>query len=404
MRAYNDILNNWWTGDAKSGHLRATDGGLLRAEGEPQGFLWEHTTVLFGFETLYAATQNKEFLDRIWADWEFFKRSWPNRNDYVDAGGHNFNWAQDDAGWNAMFYMMIYKRFGDEDALELAGELIRNSYEFWKDGDVANGLLYDHEPHDEKTRHKSLHMASLIIAALDYLEARKDEALEKDTMAIYNWVENNMLRKGSYRYLDGEKNEKLCYCDDMLYWFNYNVNRVGKPVYNGPEFGDVPHKMDEGLSDYSKDRLCSVFLGCNFAMAAIHARLYRKTGDEKYLLRTKETVRALNDCETLQNNGVYRNSGDAWTNAQFMLMWIEDALTLPGVCTAKDIDLLKNTAQSIIENTRTPDGYYGACWSGPWDDTNEAWAIGGWSRKTIMANGTTTHMVFAAALAEKLFG
>jgi len=233
-------------------------------------------------------------------------------------------------------------------------------------------------------------MASLIIAALDYLEYKEDAKLYSDTLKIYEWIEENMLRDGEYTYVLGSTGQTVIgECNDMLYWGNWNQGRDPAEVTVGPEYGVHPYKMEEG-------GYCSVFLGGMFGMGAIHARLYKLTGDKDYLERALETVRAINDNPSIIKKGVYRNLGDAWTNAGFMRQWVTEVLTLPGVYDS-DFEILESTAESIYKKARTEDGYYSAAWSGPADDTNK-WGLIGWTSETLMVNATDIHMIFAAAL------
>ncbi len=391
LNVYQDLLDNWWTGNAKTGHFIPTNGGK---PSETMGIVWEHAMALLALDTLYQATGMTEIHNRIIAEWEYIKKITPSHDYFVKpAYGHN-QW-QDDAGWAAMFYMVAYKHTGDKYALDITGELIRNCYDYWEDGDLAtNGLFYypSFEP-DTRNRFNSMHAVSLLTAAFDYLEYRDDPQLEKDTMAIYNWLEKNMLRDGEFSYVNSLKQTKTGFCDDMLYWFNYNQQRAEFSEYTGPEGAATPNTMKEGQS--------YVFLGGTMGMAGVHVQLYNRTGEKKYLERAQRTLRAVNDNKYLIQNGVYVNAGDAWTNASFMYSWVTRVLTLPGL-QKKDVKILKDTANSIYNHSRTNDGYYSGSWSGPAEDADTPWGRMGWSHDTIMCSATSIHMVFAAALAESM--
>ena len=391
LNVYQDLLDNWWTGNAKTGHLINTSGGKPNKDIH---FLWEPAMAILAMDTLYQATGYSELHDRIVAEWNYIRRCYPKYDLYVDAGQY-FNWAQDDAGWNAMLFMTAYKHTGDDFALDVAVGLIKNCYTYWANGDLATGgLLYDHYVHEnDNARFNSMHAVSLLTAAFDYLEYRNDPQLEKDTMAIYNWLEEHLLRDGEYTYTTKNKQEKTAFCDDYLYWFNYHQQRTEFDVYIGPERSEKPNDIPEGYG--------AVFLGGMMGMAALHARLYAKTGDEMYLARAKRTLRAVNDNKFLVKDGVYVNSGDAWTNASWMSYWVSQVLTLPGM-QKKDVEILKDTANSIYNHSRTDDGYYSASWRGPAEDADTSWGRMGWTHDTIMCSATSMHMVFAAALAESM--
>ena len=391
LNVYQDLLDNWWTGNAKTGHLINTSGGKPNKDIH---FLWEPAMAIFAMDTLYQATGYSELHDRIVAEWNYIRQCYPKYDLYVDPGQY-FNWAQDDAGWNTMLFMTAYKHTGDDFALDVAVGLIKNCYTYWANGDLATGgLLYDHYVHEnDNARFNSMHAVSLLTAAFDYLEYRDDPQLEKDTMAIYNWLEKNLLRDGEYAFVTKNKQEKTGFCDDMLYWFNFNQQRTEFDVFTGPEFALQPNALKEGYG--------SVFLGGTMGMASLHARLYKKTGDKTYLERAQRTLRAVNDNKYLVQNGVYVNVGDAWTNACWMQYWGTDVLTLPGL-QKKDVKILKDTANSIYNRSRTNDGYYSGSWSGPAEDADTSWGRMGWTHDTIMCSATSMHMVFAAALAESM--
>ena len=242
--AYQDLLNNWWTGNAQTGHLIATNGGL---PSDKQGFLWEHAMAIFALDSLYKATGSKELYNRIVSEWNFIRKSYPNYDAYVTVPEY-FHYAQDDAGWNAMLYMLVYEYTGDTFALDAAGELIHNTYEFWKNGDLSNGLLYGHDPLDKTDRHSATHVASTMLAAFEYLKYREDEKLKQDTITLYNWTEETMLRDGEYEYTLYNGTKQTGFCDDMLYWFGINMGRTVGSIYQGPEGAETPNRMDEANS------------------------------------------------------------------------------------------------------------------------------------------------------------
>ncbi len=387
--AYRDLLENWWTGDEKTGHFIHTDGGIPREE---PGFLWEHAMAIFGMDSLYQITGDKEIRDRIIAEWNHMRACYPDRKIYVEAG-KEINWAQDDAGWNAMLYMLAYRYTGDPFCLGIAKDLIRDTYDYWADGgDLKNGLLYDHQRWDPTMRNVMTHAASTTLAAFDYWKATGDDSLMADAVTVYEWVEENMLRKGEYWYILHDGTRHTGYCDDLLYWFSYNKERETFNVYTGPEEGPNPNKILEADS--------AIFLGGTMGMGVLHVRMYQYTGDETYLRRAVETLHAVTDNSYLVQNGVLVDAGDGWTNAAFMQQWVSEVLTLEGA-RCKDVELLKNTAESIYRNARTPKGLYSAAWSGPAEnDADTPWGRRGWTHDKLMTCATCVHMIIGAYCAE----
>ena len=384
--AMNDLLGHFWQGDATDGHLIKEDHGYP-TEGK-QTMIWAHAMLLLAMETMEKATGDESLRERIAAQWTFTRDNFTEEQ--LVRAGQWPNIAVDDASWDAMAYMLWYRVTGDPYALRIAGRLIRNSYEYWKDGDVSNGLWYPQTPPsqggDENSRFKSLYCVGLLLAALEYTEVTGEQPLYEDTLKIYEWIEQNLRRDGEKEY-DG----RTITCSDHLYWVDFNVDRPGRGERNGPDGGTRPLDIQEASSVSS--------VGGNMAMGVLQARLYRRTGEERYLTRALETVRALSG-GPYNRDGVLLNDRDAWTTAAFSGLWVSEVLTLPGV-EQKDKDLIFGTARSIAANARTPEGYYGGSWSGPAEGNASAWYRAGSKPEQIMTSANSAHMILAAALLEK---
>lgn len=381
--AYQDMLKNYWTGTATGGHIRKEDHGYVISESREQTMIWAHATMIFAMDTLYSLTGDVDIKNRITAQWRFTKAnfSWSQ----LVTPGTAPNIALDDAGWDAMVYMIFYRYTGDRYALDAAGELLRNSYNYWKDGDVKNGLWYPQLPPshggDATTRFKSLYSVALLSAAFDYCEATGDFSgdIWKDTMDVYNWNEANLKRSGQ------DFGNGIPRTNDKLYFCDFNVDRVGRTETYGPDGGLRPNDIKEANS--------VGHLGGNMGMAAFNARLYRKTGDTVYLNRAIETARAITD-GPYNKNGIYLNDRDAWTNGTFAKAWVEEVLTLPGI-RDKDRQLVYGTARSIYSKARTADGYYSGSWTG-----SGKWERAGSVPEQIMTTSTSVSFIMAAALLE----
>jgi hypothetical protein len=298
----------------------------------------------------------------------------------------------DDAGWDAMAYMTFYRFTRDKKALDYAGKLVRNSFDYWKDGDTANGLWYDHQPPNHgggsESRKKAVYAASLLVAALDYMNYRGDPQMMRDVLSIYAWIEENLCRRGQLEYIATPGGEAQALpVDDRLYFVEYNQERVPGTPYTGPDGADRPFDIREGGS-------VTALFG-SMAMGVLHARLYKLTGDEAYKSRALETVAALHaPGSPYNNNGVYLNDRDAWTNAAFFRQWVEEVLTLDGI-TQADRDMVTDTALSIYENARVEGGYLGPWWSGP---EGTGWRADHTWPQQMMTSATGAHVIMAAAL------
>lgn len=391
LYAQDDLYDHFW--DEENNHFIPTSQGYA----DPmvaQSMIWEHSMAIFDMYTLWFALEEdsvdkKELYDKFVGEWAFLKESFTYEQMTGNFGSAP-NIAIDDTGWGAMTYMIMYDVLGDEDCLRLTRDCVRNAYDFFKDGEVGNGLWY-HATLDtvDTQSFKSMSYVGLMYAALEYTMATGDTCLLEDTLALYDWTEENMLRSGTKTYenaLSGNQSLTVEIADN-LYWMDYNVNRSGRAVINGPDGGHAPQTIDEASS------VSCLF--ANMAMGCIHAMLYEITGEQSYLDNAIRTLRALNDCSLYSFKGAYVNDRDAWADAMFVGPWVRRVLTLPGV-TEEDHQRIFITADHITQRARTEDGYYQGGWSGSkvWNDSNVP--------QQIMTTATTVNMVTAAALLEQL--
>jgi predicted alpha-1,6-mannanase (GH76 family) len=254
--------------------------------------------------------------------------------------------------------MMLYHELGEPYALEVAEGLMNSAYDRWLDDDFGGGLKYD------SRKMKSLYQVGVLNCSLLVFEATGDTSLRDRMMGCYEWIESHLLRP------------------DGLYWCEYGED--------GPWVKERPEDIFEGGS--------VTFLGGNMGMAVLHARLYRLTGEAKYLERALRTADAIAAKQV--KDGIYLNDRDAWSNGTFAGMWAEEVLSLPGI-SPEHRQLLFRTADSIFEKARTPDGYYSGCWGGPLEGPASVWARRGFLPQQSMTSANTTNLLMAAALAEK---
>ena len=389
--AEQDILRNFWRGDAVSGAMMREDHGL-ETQGR-QEMIWAHATMLFALDTFYRATGDEDTKRRIAAQWASTKTNFTA--EALVRPGENPNRAMDDAGWDAMAYVLWFRHTSDPDARRAAKGLIENSYRYWCDGSVTNGLWYDRVPPSQgggtETRFKSLYAVGLVFAALDYTLCTGDDSLMPDTLAVYDWLERHLRRDKRVVYADGLSDGGAYTVEvrDKLYWMEYNEGRDGRRERNGPDGGTRPGHIREASS------VSSLF--GNMAMSIIQARLHMLKRDEAYRVRALETVRALVDNPYYDCEGVFVNDRDAWVNGMFAGWWVSDVLVLPGM-PQKAKDMIYATAKSISGKARTPEGFYGAAWRSGlrWKSAEPT------SPEQIMTSASTVNMIMAAALLEKL--
>lgn len=279
---------------------------------------------------------------------------------------------------------------GYEKALDYAHDIIVNSYEYFKDGDISNGLWYRlsdrFNPDHIGINMKCMTCTALILAVLDYSEvtkgtARYDGKLYQDALTLYNWVESNLLRGGYKDYGKGE----ISHSNDYLYYMT--LRYYPEKDVECPEGIGFENQIIEGGS------ISSLF--GNIAMAVIHKRLYDMIGDRVYLQRAIRTANALAMSPFYTSEGIFVNDRDAWCNATFAGRFVKEVMSLRPMPRLKKLFI--DTAHSIVENCITSDGRYrgGLGGSNVWDThSGPNW---------MMTNGTTAQMIYAALQCKKLY-
>ena len=371
------MYRHFWTGGPANGHFQ--NYCML--------VLWEVAMGMLAMETEYHATHDEEIQARFVSEWKYLQELLPPNE---MTGPHTAcNPACDDTAWSAMCLMSIYRMTGDRKALELAAKTVKQSYDFWQDESVDNGLWYrfgDDMTAREYGWTKSVYCAGLILSALEYHEATvgtplQDDALFDRTLRLYQWIEQYLRRDGhkNFRGFEVEVNDKYYFCD-------FVDNRDTGAFH--PAGGAHPECIYEANS-------CSCLFG-NTAMAVINAKLYDMLGDEVYLKKSIETANALAQ-SPYNHGGIFLNDRDAWTNCSFMGHFVQLVLPRDGIDPQLK-QILKNTALSIAEKCKTPEGFYYPEWSGGWRWTGRENAHT--QPDQLKTMGTNVHMITSAHLAE----
>jgi len=384
LEALNRVLVNYWTSDKRGEHIIPTHEGK---EVGRQVMVWEHAMLMLAMESYYYATGSEQVKDMFASEWEYLKDIFTHRQ-LTGNQGEGPNAAADDAGWGAMLYIATHRITGDESALDYARELIYSSFDYWKDGDLSNGMFYTLKK-DGGLQRKSIYCAAFVIAAFDYLECTKgtekyDENLLSEAMKLYGSLERLFCRDGIKEYENCFQNgdDYTSYVDDHLYWCDYFENNVGNGIKNGPDGVDRPDCI------YFRNSISSMF--GNQAMAAINAKLYKMTGEEKYKEKALATTASM--ARIYNNGGVLLNDRDTWTNGAFLYYFVTEVLTLDGVDTDYT-KLLFKTAEIVAEYCYDEEsGHYYSDWS-KYPEVLSA---------DLMNDATNISVICAAALAQSL--
>jgi len=395
--ALEDMMRNYW--DSKNNHIYVMRGSRPAPGETRQETVWDHTMVIIPMYTMWKATGDEAIRKNIESEWKFLKKNFTFKQ-ISGRFGNAPNIAVDDSSWCAYTYLLIYHATKDQYALDVLKELIGGTFEFYKDGDTENGLWYPQNPPsngntDKAYRWKSIYCSLLLLVALEYMEITGEDIFMEDTLNVYNWIEEHMLRDKPKTYVNGlaDGGTFTDPTSDMLYYCDYNDGRTGRTEANAPDAATRPNDIKEAGS--------VSHLAGNMTMAIVHLKLWKATQEQKYLDRAVQTVRAIND-STLYSiaKGVYVNDRDCGTTATVMVHWVEEILMLDAF-DEYDYNRVFKTVDSISEHCRTEEGYYLPNWSGAdawldWMERNEH------SEKVSTTTGNTVCMVTAAALLEKL--
>jgi predicted alpha-1,6-mannanase (GH76 family) len=354
--AIGDLTSHFWTGGLDQGCIVPTSHGYPAFDpSNARGGLWERAMMAFAMDTFHRATGDPTIPRRLNSEWARLKRLYTVEE--LEAAGGPLHPACDDVGWDALYYLVLYRHSHDRDALECAKGLVNHAFRRWLDSELGGGLWYN-----DQRKTKSLYGVAVVMSALEISQTTADAAMKEKAIGCYRWMESQLLRP------------------DGIYWADRDRQ--------GPVGAAEPQHIGEAGS--------VSFLAGNMAMGVLHARLYRLTGEKVYLDRAIRTADAI--ARKLAVDGVLLDDRDAWTNGTFAGDWAQEVLRLPGV-EGRHKELLLRTADSIYRKARTSQGYYGGSWNGPAEGPGSAWCLGGSRPQQIMTSASSVHVIAAAALA-----
>ena len=381
--AYGDLIDNYWVETADGGYFHNRFNGGRDTLNE---LVWTFTMPFLAMETYYYATGDESVLDYLSMQLDTYYTK-VDQEWLLGFGAGKNNIANDDATCTAMFFMLAYRLLGDEKALDYCHAVLTGSYDYWEDGTTENGIWYCH-PQDKEMHDniKSLYAAGLILTELEYYEAtkgteREDQELHERSMAFYEWIEKNMRRDGERTW----KGKTWNY-NDNLYFVDFIDDKVTGAQY--------PKDYQNAKMIIQTRSWTGLYV--NMSMSVINARLYKMTGDKKYLDKSVSTANALVTTD-YNRNGAFLNDRDAWANSAYLGFFVREVMPLEGVDSELGRMLLQTTVD-IMKNTHYEGGFYGADWDG-----SGIWlkhGISGEHTTWITTNATSMHMIFAAYAAQ----
>lgn len=350
-----DLIDHFWSGDEKTGYMTPVWQGFPTDLADERGAIWEAAEVLFNIYDLWVLTGEEIYKDYMIAEANYYKTNYENDLEAIETAGALLNTASDDCAWTGMLMLNFYTVTEDMWFVERAINILDDAYDRWYSDELGGGLWYK-----DGVDYKSLYEAGIALDWLRIWEITGEQRFYDLALASYEWMHTCLGR------------------DDGIY---------------ACEATAAGHRGDAGRISEGGS---SSFLGGNMAMAALSAKFYKITGEQKYLDRVYATNAGI--LQHYNNNGVLLNDRDAWTNGTFAGFYATWVLSLPN--TEEMQQLLKDTAVSIVTNDRTADGYYGGSWQGPPAGPSSIWASNGSVAQQTMTSGTTVAIVVGAALLE----
>ncbi len=352
--AVDDLLTNFFVEEENNDHFLPTHDGIWKDD-IPKGSLWESAMLIYPVYDMWVITGDEVYAHALSSHAQWLKNNFQAASLENPAGPPGP--ATDDCAWCCMMFLIFYEVTGDEWFVERTINLLDNSVERWYDEHLG-GLYYK-----DGVDFMSLYECGMTLSWLRLWEIKGDQRFYDLALRSYENMHKRLLRSDGIYFIECNK-----------FW---------------PTSGDE-NRITEGGS--------SSFLAGNMAMAALSAKFYKITGNQEYLDRVYATNEGLLQWYDTDGDGVLLNDRDGWTNGTFAAFYAAEVLSLPD--TEEMQKLLKSTAESIVRNCRTEDGYYGASWQGPAEGPSSIWHSKGTTANQSKTSGSTVMMVTAAAILE----
>lgn len=264
--------------------------------------------------------------------------------------------ASDDAALGLQYLMQVNEVTGDPLGLSIAEKLLSSIRALFRDPNNSGcGLLYA-TPSEDPVHQKQSSIIEALTArsALQLYQKTGEELYRTYAQDVWNWIH-------------------ICAAHPYGVFFVGADLDPGHSCYKHGVQCNEPGVITRGAS--------VSYIGGTMAVASLSARLYLLTGSAKYLNDVNAILSAILQKRTFLRPGsnvgmsgnVLLNDRDGWSDGIFAQNFAYDVLSLAAADPSGEFKkVFLNTAQSII-NQRTPDGYYGADWSGPEWEYNHRW-------------------------------
>jgi hypothetical protein len=342
-------------------HIRPTN-GANPAVGEVNDALatpsfWQMASFANVLYWDWMLTRSEASRAKLLAQWRYVRGVWTDRQlSSADPSTGIMN-VSDDAAWAINYLVQTYAATGDIRALDDAKALLPTILDRWADPNAPrvslgrlraspHGVLYATSTGDPDHQGvASIFEAMIANAALEIRRASADQGELAYAKATFAWSRTYLRQRstGLY-YTELDIRPRLANGAVNSHYLKPIGDNLGAPV--------------RGLD--------ATYLAGTMAMGVLAARLYKLTGEASYLAEAQSTAAAMARNDTyLRSDGALVNARDPWTDGYWAPAYAVEVLSLPGVDPSHRLRAaMINTAASILSR-ETPDGYYGADWTGP---------------------------------------
>ena len=380
-----DLQRHWWDTNFRIPRIRPTRGGNTTDTSLDVGTInnaartpsfWQMAQFANVQYWNWKITHSPVMRAEIRAQWAYIRSVFPDRAIASAARSVGIVNVSDDGAWELNYLAQVHEVTGDSRALADARALLNNILTRFADPNTPRvhygsllaspyGILYATPTDGPDHQGCSTTYETYIADSAIYLYQQTHDADYLNyAIGSYDWMKKYMKhpKRGYY------------YCELDI---RPTVNGVKNPHYLVP-VGDDYGPPVRGLS--------SSYSGGTTAMAVLAARLYKIIADSQYLAEAgKITSDYVRRRAFLRPGNLFVNERDAWTDGYWAPYFANEVLPLPGVdASGLWKTSITNTALSIISQ-RTPEGFYGADWSGPELNTNDRTMT--WAEQAVRGNG-----------------
>jgi len=260
--------------------------------------------------------------EQIRSQWRYIRSVFSDRALCSSSWSDLAVYVSDDAAWEINYLVQVHEVTGDRRALDDAVALLPNILKHFSDPNApaigdgtlrlsTYGILYAVEgTAPEHASRSSSYEIMIADAALYIYGQTHDQDYLNYAIHTYNWMKKYMKhpKRGYY------------YCELDL---RPTVDGVKNPHYLVP-IGDYYGPPVRGLS--------SSYSGGTMAMAVCASRLYKITGEKRYLTEAQDiTARYVGAEAFLRPGNIFVNERDAFTDGHWAPYFADEVLPLDGV-------------------------------------------------------------------------